>query len=343
MLGKNVKSASIRLSILSQIKSRNHHFIKHVANEYRMTVQAVHRHVRWLEKYGYIASLGRTKGKEYFLGENRYQHQTYKLKGLDENTVYLNDFDHIFEGLSNNVDQICHYGFTEMLNNAIDHSEGVTVNIMAQNIDGEISIYILDDGEGVFERIARILKLENAHESILELSKGKLTTDPSNHSGEGIFFTSRAYETFAIFSGDLIFTHFDHYSDRLEYIDLTSNGTNIVMGISTKSKKNIGDIFDQFSSGPDEYRFEKTVIPVRLAKLEGEKLVSRSQAKRLMRRVDKFKNVVLDFSGVGFIGQAFADEVFRVYADQHPDIKISAENLNDNGKKMMMRAISNRA
>ncbi len=340
MLGKNTKSAAIRSLILSQIKSRNHHFVRFVSDQYKMSVQAVHRHIRWLEKHRYIASTGKTKGKDYFLGENRYQHQTYKLKGLDENVVYLNDFDHVFANLPSNIDEICHYGFTEMLNNAIDHSEGNIVNIIVQNIGGEISIYIFDDGEGIFDRIARILKLENAQESLLELSKGKLTTDPSNHSGEGIFFTSRAFETFAIFSGDLIFTPFDQYLDRLEYVDDTSRGTNIIMKTSSKSKKNIGEVFDQFSSGPDEYRFEKTVIPVRLVKLEGEKLVSRSQAKRLMRRVDKFENVVLDFTDVGFIGQAFADEVFRVYANQHPEIRISAENLNANGIKMMKRALS---
>jgi len=80
-----------------------------------------------------------------------------------------------------------------MLNNAIDHSEGDTVNIIAQRAHDEIDRQIFDGVEGVFDRIARTLKLENAQESLLELSKGKLTTDPSNHSGDGIFFTSRAF------------------------------------------------------------------------------------------------------------------------------------------------------
>jgi len=72
MLGKNVKSATIRLSILSQIKSRHHHFVELVADEYKMTVQAVHRHIKRLETNDYIASTSKTKGKQYFLGENRY-------------------------------------------------------------------------------------------------------------------------------------------------------------------------------------------------------------------------------------------------------------------------------
>ena len=55
----------------------------------------------------------------------------------------------------------------------------------------------------------------------------------------------------------------------------------------------------------DDYSFAKTVVPVRLAKIGDENLVSRSQAKRLLQRVDRFRCVVLDFDQVGSIGQAF--------------------------------------
>lgn len=48
-------------------------------------------------------------------------------------------------------------------------------------------------------------------------------------------------------------------------------------------------------------------------------LDSRSQAKRLLARVDKFKKVIFDFDDVEPIGQAFADEVFCVFAKQHID------------------------
>jgi hypothetical protein len=48
---------------------------------------------------------------------------------------------------------------------------------------------------------------------------------------------------------------------------------------------------------------------------EGESLMSRSQARRLMNRFDRFSEVVLDFTGVNFIGQGFADEIFRVFAN----------------------------
>jgi hypothetical protein len=95
-------------------------------------------------------------------------------------------------------------------------------------------------------------------------------------------------------------------------------------------------------AGPDEFQFNKTVIPVRLAQYENEKLVSRSQAKRLLARIERFKHVIFDFAGVFAIGQAFADEIFRVYARNHPDIVLLSVKMEPNVEKMVNRAMSSR-
>ncbi|MNC91531.1 hypothetical protein D3C83_78130 [compost metagenome] len=75
-----------------------------------------------------------------------------------------------------------------------------------------------------------------------------------------------------------------------------------------------------------------------MAQYGDDKLVSRSQAKRLLARVEKFKVVILDFTGVDAIGQAFADEVFRVFARQHPEIELSAIKANQAVLEMLDRA-----
>jgi hypothetical protein len=67
-------------------------------------------------------------------------------------------------------------------------------------------------------------------------------------------------------------------------------------------------------------------------------LVSRSQAKRLLARVDRFRTVVLDFAGVDAIGQAFADEVFRVHANQHPEATLVEVNATPPVMRMVNRA-----
>jgi len=71
-----------------------------------------------------------------------------------------------------------------------------------------------------------------------------------------------------------------------------------------------------------KWRGRITVVPVRLAQYGDDKLISRSQAKRLLARLDRFKTVLFDFKAVETIGQAFADEIFRVFAQGHPNIEI---------------------
>lgn len=98
-------------------------------------------------------------------------------------------------------------------------------------------------------------------------------------------------------------------------------------------------IFDQYTSG-DDYGFNKTVVPVRLAQYGNDKLISRSQAKRVLERVDLFKVVLFDFTGLDTIGQAFADEIFRVFHQSHPEIEIHAIHANSEVKRMIHRAQS---
>lgn len=110
------------------------------------------------------------------------------------------------------------------------------------------------------------------------------------------------------------------------------------MEIALDSVKDLGQIFDEFSSGPDDYHFARTVVPVRLALYEGESLVSRSQAKRILNRVERFRTVILDFDGVDKIGQAFADEVFRVFARRHRGIELIPVNTVPRVELMIARA-----
>jgi len=87
----------------------------------------------------------------------------------------------------------------------------------------------------------------------------------------------------------------------------------------------------------EDLNFDKTVVPVKLAKVGSENLLSRSQAKRLLHRLEKFKHVELDFSEIEMIGQAFADEVFRVFQNSHPDVFLNPVNTNAEVRKMIAR------
>jgi len=134
--------------------------------------------------------------------------------------------------------------------------------------------------------------------------------------------------------------HDDGLNDLLIERDDNAEGTMVVMRLFNDSARTNKEVFDKFTTD-EEYTFAKTIVPVRLAQYEGEKLVSRSQAKRLIFRFEKFKTVILDFSGVEEIGQAFSDEVFRVFQNSHADTKLVPVNMSESIRNMVSRAKSN--
>jgi hypothetical protein len=227
-----------------------------------------------------------------------------------------------------------------MVNNIIDHSESSDAVVSVVHTISKIEFVICDHGVGIFEKITKALGLEDHRHAILELTKGKVTTDPEHHTGEGVFFTSRMFDAFSIHSGDLYFSHFNDDDWLIEVHDEYLQGTDIVMKIDPDSERTTTETFDKFATEHDGYGFTRTHVPVKLAIYEGEKLVSRSQAKRLLGRFDRFKEVFLDFDGVDTIGPAFADEIFRVFAAQHPGTNLMWANTNEDVKKMITRALS---
>jgi len=325
------------------VKADNQQMVHDSPEIFNVSRQTIHSHLSALVEMGFLVANGKTRARTYGLGAKRYHVQSYPLENLRESDVYYQDFGFIVKDLPRNIEDICHYGFTEMLNNAIDHSEGTFVDVITKRNEDYIEIYISDNGEGIFNRIARVIGLSDPRESILELSKGKLTTDPENHTGQGIFFTSRTFDSFHIMSGDLIFSHHDHKkNDYLHHIERDNEGTSVFMKIAMNSPRSLEDVFDAFTGTEDEdYAFNRTIVPVRLVLYEGERLVSRSQAKRILNRVEKFSTVLLDFEGVDSIGQAFADEVFRVFARRNPHISIQTTHTSESINRMIHAAKSN--
>ena len=232
--------------------------------------------------------------------------------------------------LPENALDIWRYCFTEMFNNAIDHSAGsrITVHLKRTAIHAEIAI--TDNGVGIFRKIQTAMKLSDPRDAALELAKGKFTTDPDRHTGEGIFFTSKILDAFDISSGGLYFTSVSPMTN--------TKGTAIWMKLGNASNRSRKEIYDAYASPDNNYAFDKTVVPVKMAEHSKDDLISRSQAKRLLLRIDRFRTVVLDFENVNQIGQAFADEIFRVFARRHPGVDLQFSNANESVSKMIRRA-----
>jgi hypothetical protein len=97
-------------------------------------------------------------------------------------------------------------------------------------------------------------------------------------------------------------------------------------------------IFDKFSK--QRFEFDRTIVPIKMAK--DDDLVSRSQARRILNGLELFSEAVLDFKSIQYIGQAFADEIFRVFPSLNPNTSIIAINANDDVQNMINRARNTR-
>ena len=334
------RGEEIRRYILRNVQANPRTISRLAGEEFGVGRQAINRHLQRLVEEGALRQEGRTNSRVYRLAVVRKWNRIYSIgENPAEDVVWRNDIHPELGELRENVRDIWHYGATEMFNNALEHSAGSTILVAMTRTAAAAEMMIQDDGAGIFRKIQQELGLLDERHAILELSKGKLTTDPQHHTGEGIFFTSRMFDAFDILSGSVFFTHaFGREEDWILERPTQDAGTAVFMRLDSHASRTTLEIFDQFTGGEDEPAFNKTVVPVRLAQYGNERLISRSQAKRVVARVDQFSTVLLDFRDVPMIGQAFADEVFRVFRREHPDVSIIPVNDNPDVKRMIARA-----
>lgn len=361
--------------ILASVGAHPEDLVGHVAGLLSVTPRMVLKHVSRLVAEGRLASTGRTKGRRYTAGvvvadsnrpskpaivpivtvEDVRKRFVFPVSpALNEDDVWHFQFEPELRDLAENVRRICQHGLTEMINNVVDHSGASRLDILLERSKGKINFEIDDDGIGAFEKIRAALGLTDYKEAALELYKGKFTTDPTKHSGEGIFFTSRAFDLFMLHANGCSWTRLgadaiesgvpqreieEFRHGKKEALPRAFKGTGASLSIDEKSPRRLKDVFDSASVDPGrDFAFDKTSFPLAAAQTATGALVSRSQAKRVLARLENFKAVELDFAGVAEIGQAFADEIFRVFRLAHPGVALTRINAAPDVERMIRRA-----
>jgi excisionase family DNA binding protein len=248
--------------------------------------------------------------------------KNFSLAALEEDAVWSEI--KLALGLSGKepAADIAVYAFTEMLNNAIDHSLGNQVHITFTISDEKWSFEIVDDGVGVFGRIQANFKLNAPLEAVGELTKGKRTSAPNAHTGEGIFFTSKMVAKFSIESQCIQWSCDNLIEDFAIMASEVDSGTRVRCEILKDPQWSSLSIFEKFT---DNHEFSKSRPVIKLFEI-GTDFVSRSEAKRLLAGLENFKEVDLDFTRVKGIGQGFADQVFRVWQNIHPGTQLHIIN-----------------
>ena len=282
---------------------------------------------------GELVKGGNTRKAIYSLPENAvYINPKFNLKLKNKNLEEDRILDQVrlslpgYNSLREEIKKSFDYSFSEILNNAIEHSRSKTIDINVGINNGLVEFTIQDDGVGVFENIMNKYKLNSEIEAVQDLLKGKTTTAPHAHSGEGIFFSSKVCDQFEIDSHDIILQVNNILPDVfIRDSSISKKGSLIRWKTSLNSQRLLSDIFSQYQRDKDLFEFDLTSVYVHLYTLDTV-YISRSQARRLLMGLDKFKKIILDFSKVEIIGQGFADEIFRVFKENNPLIIVEYKN-----------------
>ena len=302
--------------------------------------QAAHHHLAQMHSNGEVERIGAGRSTRY-VRTSTFERR-WPLTGLLEEHVWRETREAVpcLRELTPDAKSILHYAMTEMVNNAIDHSSGTFVEVVVWCERDMIAFEVLDDGVGAFKNIREKLHLADEFAAIQELTKGKQTTDPDRHTGEGIFFTSKAVDVFELESSGLRWIVDTVRHDQAVADSTRRIGTRVRCELDPATSRRIVDVFNEFAD-PDTGAFDRTEVTLRLFETS-DTFVSRSEAKRLGSQLERFDQAVIDFSGVETVGQGFIDELFRVWAREHPGTVLVPKHMSPAVERMIRRGLTAR-
>ena len=280
--------------------------------------------LRKLVALQWLQALGTPRKPLYRPGLLRQVIKRYSLAGLQEDLPWRRDFAPCFE-LPSRVERMGEHAFTELLNNAIDHSGGSAVTVSMRQTPSQLQLLVSDDGCGLFARIAQSFDITDPTLAMLELSKGKLTSAPDRHSGHGLFFSSRLADVFDIHANAAAF-QCRAWEPRAWRAGRPAarSGTSIYVAICLDTQRTLDGVLREYSHSGEGYDFERTSVSLQLLTggVADAMLASRAEARRAAHRLAQFRHADIDFSGIGHLGHGFADELFRVFGSAHPSLEM---------------------
>lgn len=314
--------ASITQWITAAAVDDGGHLPEHLCSRLGIGRRAALRLLQRLVSAQWLVLEGTPRKGRWLPGALRQVVQRYPLQGLEEDLPWSRDFAPYFT-LPPTVCRMAQHAFTELLNNAADHSGGTQVTVSMRQTALHLQLLVSDDGCGLFHRIEQSFAVADPTLAMLELAKGKLTSQPERHSGRGLYFTSRLADVFDLHANHAAFQYrgWDHKAWH-KGRPLARQGTSIYMAIALDTARTLDSVLRTHSLDGAGYGFERTVVPLQLLTGTQSGLESRAQARRVTQRLQRFRRADLDFTGIADVGHGFADELFRVFRLQHPGVQM---------------------
>ena len=327
----------IQTYILAQVARHPSNIAAKVCKKFKVSRMTATRHLNALVSQKKLIKTGVTSNVVYHLFDARSKTLTIPIaQTLDEFKVCAEYLEPSLRDLPVNQIRILEYCSTELINNAKDHSLGKNLTLQLSFEKNSTHIQIIDDGIGVFKKLQRFFHLSDVQEGLLMVTKGRVTTNRLDHTGEGVFFSSRAVDRFILEANEICYIKDNVLDEWFYQKSSVKKGSAITLIVHFDCTRQLPEVFKAYTELED-YQFDKTEILVELAKLGDERYISRSQAKRILADLERFNEITLDFRHIESVGQGFVDEVFRVFQHKHPHIKIHYRHANDEVVFMIKR------
>ncbi|MFT3817972.1 MAG: ATP-binding protein [Rubrivivax sp.] len=294
--------------------------------------------LRRLEAAQWLQRAGTRRKPCWQPGPLRQVVQRYALAGLQEDLPWSRDFAPFFTPLFTlkpELARIAQHAFTELLNNAIEHSGGAEVTVSMRQTALQLQLLVSDDGCGLFQRLLDAHELADPRLAMLELGKGKLSSRPDRHSGRGLFFCSRLADVLDLHANETAFQHRAWSAGGWHPgRPLARQGTSVYLAVALDTPRTLDAVLRRHSADGRGYGFDRTVVPLKLL-TDGDgdgdgaavHLGSRAQARRAALRLQAFRHAELDFSGIAEVGHSFVDELFRVFARDWPQLELQPTGM----------------
>lgn len=305
-----------------------HHLVEHVMDREGCGRPAARRVLSQLVSAGWLIREGTTRQPTWRPGLLRQFVHGYALRGLAEDRCWQQDVAPFLD-LPRPISRLLQHAHGELLNNAVDHSGGEQVTVSLRLTPSHAQLMVSDDGLGLFEQLRRSFDIDDARVAMLELAKGKLSSQPERHTGRGLHGLSRLADVFDVQANGAAFQH--RGWEAAGWHDgrpSERRGTTVYVSFSLESDRTLDGLLADASHDGEGRRFDATVVPLHLLCGPQTMLDSRAQARRVAARLPLFRRVALDFSGVDEIGPAFADELFRVLPALWPDRVWDTTHMN---------------
>lgn len=286
--------------------------------------QAVHAQLQAMVDDGELLREGAGRSVRYRSSHPRRRFR-YRLRGLDEEAVWNEVRREVPElaSLPEIAERALHTAIVELVDNAVSHSRGKRVEISFRRAHERLILEVADDGEGIFDHLAHENELADAMEALQQLTKGRLTTIPEEHTGEGLFLLSRIADFFEVESGGLRWMIDNEIDDIGISVSHVEPGTRVRFEVDAGTDTSLESVFAESS---EAFELARRRVVVKLFET-GNRFLSRSEAKRLLDGLGRFRNVIVDFKGVEAVGQGFVDEMFRVWPSRHPNTRLHPVNM----------------